>query len=248
MSPILLVVIGLIALAVGIGVASWLARANPTRIAKALRWTALAVAVVVVGVVLLRVTGPQFLPLVLLFGLPFLIRWLARLRPRALGSGTPRGGAAGTESNVETAYLRMALDHESGAMRGEVLRGRFAGRALGTLGLDDLLALRAECEHDDPPSVRLIENYLDRSFGTDWRTRPSGADDSGKSRTAGEPPDRTEMTRGEALELLGLEKGADHDAVLSAWRRLIKLNHPDHGGSKYIAAKLNEAKRVLLGE
>ena len=56
------------------------------------------------------------------------------------------------------------------------------------------------------------------------------------------------MTRAEALEILGLEEGADREAVVEAWRRLIKLNHPDHGGSKYIAAKLNEAKRVLIGE
>jgi curved DNA-binding protein CbpA len=56
------------------------------------------------------------------------------------------------------------------------------------------------------------------------------------------------MTRAEALEILGLPPDADRETILAAWRKLIKLNHPDHGGSKYIAAKLNEAKRVLLGD
>lgn len=252
MSPILLVVIGLIALALGVGVASWLARANPARIASALRWAALVLAVIVVGFVLLRVSGPQLLPLLLLFGVPLLIRWLARQRRRQPVSSAPGGGTAGTESTVETAYLRMRLEHESGAMRGEILRGRFAGRAIDTLGLDELLSLRAECELADPPSVRLVESYLDRSFGTDWRKRAPGAGDAGKSSDGGEaprsPPGQAAMTRAEALELLGLEEGADREAILAAWRRLIKLNHPDHGGSKYIAAKLNEAKRVLLDD
>lgn len=249
MSPILLIVIGLIALGVGIGLASWFARANPAQIAKALRWTAVVVGVLVAG--FLIAVRPQFLPLVLIFALPFLFWRRARSGARPGGRPQAPSGGAGESSNVETAYLRMTLEHVSGAMRGEVRRGRFAGRELATLGLDDLLALRAECERDDPPSVRLIESYLDRIFGADWRRRDAGA---GASAEAGAGREREgashggEISRAEALELLGVEEGADRETILAAWRRLIKLNHPDHGGSKYIAAKLNEAKRVLLGE
>lgn len=250
MSPILLIVIGLVAVAVGIAAASWLARANPASVAKALRWGAIGLGVVVTAVLI--AVRPQFLPFVLIFALPFFF-W-RRSRAGAPPWGRRRdGGAGGAESSkVETAYLRMTLEHESGAMEGEVLRGRFAGRELRALGLDDLLALREECARDDPPSVRLVESYLERTFGTDWRTRAAGPDESTKREGTGEearqPPGPTGMTRAEALELLGLQEGADREAILAAWRRLIKAYHPDHGGSKYIAAKLNEAKRVLLGE
>ncbi|MGD9535929.1 MAG: molecular chaperone DnaJ [Alphaproteobacteria bacterium] len=250
MSPILLVVIGLVALGVGILIARWFARANPAAIVKALRWTAIAIAFVVVAFVMLRF-APQFLPVLLVFAVPFLImRWVrSRAQRRPPSGGWPGGAQAGTgqASNVETSYLRMTLDHQSGEMSGEVLRGRFAGRPLSSLGKEELLTLLLECQRDDPPSVRLVESYLDRTFGTDWRTGESEPQDEQRGAERPSPGDG-KMTRAEALEILGLAEGADRQAVLDAWRRLIKLNHPDHGGSKYIAAKLNEAKRVLIGE
>lgn len=249
MSPILLIIVGLIAVGLGVGIASWFARANPASVAKALRWGAIGLGFVVVVVLIL--VRPQLLPLLLIVVVPFLLwrRWrgaTARSRP-ATNSGA--GGAQ--HSAVETAYLRMALDHDSGEMRGEVLRGRFMGRELGSLDRDELLALLVECEANDLPSARLVENYLDRMFGADWRADRPGAgtaNSGGSEQSARAPGSGPEMGRAEALELLGVAEGADRDAVMAAWRRLIKLNHPDHGGSKYIAAKLNEAKRVLLGE
>ncbi len=250
MSPILLIVIGLIAVGVGIGVASWFARASPTHIAKALRWTAVGLGIVVAAVLI--VVRPQLLPLALVFALPLFFWRRSRAGGGPSGRGQRPSGAGGETSKVETGYLRMTLEHDSGAMQGEVLRGRFAGRALGSLDLEELLALHTECERDDPPSVCLIESFLDRTFGTDWRARRSAAGESAAEketgRQGGASSGASAMSRAEALELLGLEEGADQDAVLAAWRRLIKLNHPDHGGSKYIAAKLNEAKRILLGD
>ncbi|MSO74014.1 MAG: molecular chaperone DnaJ [Alphaproteobacteria bacterium] len=250
MSPILLIIIGLIAVGLGLGIANWFARANPASIAKALRWSAIGLGLVVA--VVLIAARPQFLPFALIFALPLFFWWRSRARSTR-GSQRRGSGQGGAEhSAVETAYLRMALDHDSGLMRGEILCGRFAGRELGSLGLDDLLVLRSECETADPPSVRLVESYLDRMFGTDWRSHQSTTGRSENAAGSGHTPPESAagrgMARAEAFELLGLAEGADREAVLSAWRRLIKLNHPDHGGSKYIAAKLNEAKRVLLGE
>ena len=54
------------------------------------------------------------------------------------------------------------------------------------------------------------------------------------------------MSRAEALKVLGLEEGAGEDQIRAAHRRLILQTHPDKGGTNYLAAKINEAKDVLL--
>lgn len=54
------------------------------------------------------------------------------------------------------------------------------------------------------------------------------------------------MTRAEALEILGLEDGASRQQIKDAYTRLMKKVHPDQEGSKWMAAKLNEAKDWLL--
>jgi curved DNA-binding protein CbpA len=54
------------------------------------------------------------------------------------------------------------------------------------------------------------------------------------------------MSRAEALKLLGLEPGATRDEISAAHKRLILQNHPDKGGTSYLAARINEAREVLL--
>lgn len=56
------------------------------------------------------------------------------------------------------------------------------------------------------------------------------------------------MSVGEALEVLGLETGASRDEIEAAYKDLIVKNHPDSGGSNWLAARLNEARAVLLND
>src|SRR6266566_5579919 len=79
--------------------------------------------------------------------------------------------------------------------------------------------------------------------GADWRRVYRGATGA-SGRPA--PPRQTSMSRGEAYRILGLEEGANEPAIRAAHRRLMMQNHPDKGGSTYLAAKINEAKDVLL--
>jgi DnaJ-domain-containing protein 1 len=109
--------------------------------------------------------------------------------------------------------------------------------------LAELMRLQGECRSDDA-SLRILEAYLDRVHGAAWR-----ADQAQQESGAGggaTPPGRA-MTRAEAYAILGLETGADDQAVKSAHRHLMASFHPDRGGSDYLAALINRARDLLLG-
>jgi DnaJ homolog subfamily C member 19 len=59
-------------------------------------------------------------------------------------------------------------------------------------------------------------------------------------------PFEASMTLREATLILGVRESAGKDKILSAHKRLMLLNHPDNGGSTYIASKVNQAKEVIL--
>jgi hypothetical protein len=167
-------------------------------------------------------------------------------RAPAGGYGGYGGGGTGSRphsSEVTTDTLQMQLDHATGDLDGEVLQGRFAGRSLGSLGLPELLDLIADCQRDDPRSVALIETYLDRRQA-DWRDYAAGGargqDQSAASAATGAMDEAT------ALSVLGLAPGASEAEIKAAHRRLMTKLHPDHGGSGYLAAQLNQAKDLLL--
>jgi hypothetical protein len=210
--------------------------AEPARLARILKWTGIVVAGL--AVVALAISGRLSL---LLTPLLFAIPALRRLRTMFAGF---RGPSAGSNSTVETPFVRMSLDHDTGHMTGTVLRGRFAGLRLEELVRADLLALLRECRAEDEESARLVEAYLDRAH-PDWHEDFAGARSGSGS---GSAPSRgsTDVTVEEAYEILGLSPGADAEAIKAAHHRLMKQLHPDHGGTDYLATKINRARDVLL--
>lgn len=161
-------------------------------------------------------------------------------------AGAPRGpqrGAdrAGSVSRVRTSYLAMELDRATGAVRGRVLRGTHAGRDLDDLAPADVVALWQDYLYREPSSAQLLEAYLDRAHPT-WRADSARDAGSGSGAASTQP-----MSREEALEVLGLGANADEDAIRRAHRELMLKLHPDRGGSTFLAAKINEARDVLLG-
>lgn len=219
----------------------WFRTTPPEKIARLVRQSLLYG---VIGVlVLAAATGrlnPLFAALAAAVPLALRVLNLVQLVPlvrRALGA-LGVGGDSAQSSTVSTKYLEMTLDHASGQMDGRVLAGQYAGHRLSELGRAELDALLHQYRQDDAESARLLQAYLARTYG-DETVGPDGAG----ARTGGE-----QMTRDEAFAVLGLQTGASTDEIRAAHRRLMQRFHPDRGGSDYIAAKINEAKRLLLDE
>ena len=222
-------------------VARWFVKAQPADVFRAVRW--LAVVIVVVGIVAIAISGRWNLLWALSFpALPLLMRWRAM---RSMQRNA-RGPRRGQQSQVETRFLRMTLDHDSGDMDGEIREGRFAGRSLSALKLGELIELWRECAREDDQSRSVLESYLDRVHGHNWREGDARARDDG--RTAPPGSSSSSMTRAEALSILELTSDATADEIRQAHRRLMKKAHPDQGGATWHAAKLNQAKDYLLGD
>ena len=146
--------------------------------------------------------------------------------------------SSGQNSRVRSPLLDMSLDHDSGELSGTIVAGEHAGRSLGEFNLAELLAMAPAF---DAESVALLEGYLDRRFPA-WRQNAQGDGTGGQRRAAASG----KMTAEEAYQILGLQPGASAQDIGRAHRLLMKKLHPDQGGSTDLAARVNEAKDVLL--
>jgi len=213
----LAIIIGLVLIVRG------LAASEPRRAWAAVK--VIGIVIVVVVVVFFAVThGIATTLMAVALLAPVLLRW------RGLGRlmRNMRGPSPGRTSDVETAFLRMTLDHDSGVLDGTVLRGGFRGRRLQEMSEAEMFELLRECRIEDEPA---------------WRAGKEGAD-AGSRR--GPSPGAAAMTPEEAYQILGLQPGATTDQIKDAHHKLMLKLHPDQGGSTYLATKINQAKDLLV--
>jgi hypothetical protein len=229
--------IGLLALVLVLWVLKSLARTDPRYLIKVGR-TAGGI-VMLAGAAFLGSRGEVFAAVPLgVTGLS-LLGWLPAGMRGYLPDSWPFGQKSGGQvSRVRSNFIEMTLAHDSGAMTGTIVAGRFKGASLDALELSALAGLLAEFDEE---SRNLLAAYLDRR-NPRWRENVDNDAAAGGRRAtrAGK------MSEEEAYQILGLAPGASADDISRAHRSLMKKLHPDQGGSTYLAARVNEAKDVLL--
>lgn len=229
-------ILGLLAFLLFSYAAKAFARANPAVLARMVKRGGGVAALI--GAALLALRGRFDMAL----GVGGLGLWLLGLNQWKPGVFRNAGQPGGV-SRVRSAMIEMELDHETGAMRGTVLAGAHEGLPLEDLTRAQCEALYRACVADDQDGARLLEAYMDRRFAG-WRQAGDRQGDAGRAQARGRWSGA--MSEDEAYEVLGLQKGASSDEVARAHRTLMKKLHPDHGGSTDLAARVNEAKDVLM--
>ena len=200
---------------------------------------------VIIGCLLLVVTGRlnwvwaafvgflatvrQMLPTIVRY-FPFISQLYRTHGPKA---------SAQNSSTVSAKYIEMTLDHQTGKLSGNVLAGEFKNKLLHDLEHDQLSELFQFCQANDIDSAKLLENYLIDRFGKD----PNYSTGTNQN-TVSDPG--TNISISEALQILGLEGNPTNEEITTAYRKIMQQLHPDRGGNQYFAAKVNEARKVLL--
>ena len=210
-----------------------LSRSNPASIAKLARRAAGLALVGVGGFLSLRGGAAIGAPIVV-FGLGMLgLQQFGGIRFPGRGGKAPEGQV----SRVRTKLFSMELDHDTGSMDGVVLAGDRKGERLSSLSLAEVLMLAPLAQQMDDRSSALLQAYLDRVHPA-WQEQAGQARDEVQSNG---------MSRTEAFIILGLAPGAGESEIKAAHRKLMKMYHPDRGGSAEHAARINAAKEMLIG-
>jgi DnaJ-domain-containing protein 1 len=227
------VIFGLVVLALALYALHTFSRVNPHTLAIVLKTGGGLGALALAGLLGMRGRLDIAVPLGIT-GLG-LLGWL----PFSMASfGARTQKSAGQMSRVRSAFLEMELDHDTGTMRGRILAGKHEGATLDAL---DVATLTGCLPDIDEESRALLMAYLDRRE-PNWRDNAQAGADTG----AGRAWSSGKMTEEEAYQILGVQPGASAEDIGRAHRTLMKKLHPDQGGSTYLAARVNEAKDILL--
>jgi DnaJ-class molecular chaperone with C-terminal Zn finger domain len=162
-----------------------------------------------------------------------LLHWLIRLAPIARLMGRNMG-----PSTLSTNGIKATFNFATGEVQGEIKTGPYAGSSLNALTREQLEEQLAYFQQNDKQSAMLLKAYMLRAGKGDFDQSRGGSRNTVETGS---------MTRQEAFLVLGLTEGADKDAIKQAHKRLIQKIHPDRGGNEYLAAKINQARDVLLG-
>jgi hypothetical protein len=225
---------GLVVLALALWALNAFTRVNPHTAAAAIKTGGGLGALALAGVLGVRGRLDVAIPLGIT-GLG-LLGWLPWNIP---GFGARTQKSAGQVSRVRSAFVEMELEHDTGAMRGRILAGRHQDRNLDDLDVPALIGLLGEIDEE---SRALLMAYLDRRQPA-WREHAQDDAATGARRSGWSSG---KMTEEEAYQILGVQPGASAEEIGRAHRTLMKKLHPDQGGSTYLAARINEAKEVLL--
>ncbi len=227
-------VLGVVVLVLLLWAANAFSKADPKQAARLLRYLGGGAALVFAAFLLFR--GEIWLAVPIGAAGLGLLGWVS-LWPASFGGRTQT--SPGRVSRVRTAFLEMELDHDSGTMRGRILAGRHEGASLDALDPPTLVGLLGTMDAD---SRDLLAAYLDRRL-PGWREHAQRDAAAGNGTRAARG---SKMTEEEAYQILGIQAGASAQEITRAHRSLMKKLHPDQGGSTYLAARVNEAKDVLL--
>lgn len=220
---------------------NWFLKADMRAFVRSLRWIVGGLAAALAAFLLLR--GQVGIGSILGAAAWSVLKF-GRLGPLVFGGGPEL--ADDNVSRVRSRFIEMTLDHASGAVDGRVLSGAFRGRDLIDLDEGETRALIEEIE-GDPDSVALLESWLDKNR-VGWREyfAETGGGFSGQGGQGGPASGPSVDDEAQDWAVLGLEPGASPDAIRAAHRKLMMAVHPDHGGSDYLAARINQAKDRLL--
>ena len=150
------------------------------------------------------------------------------------------------QSSMHSRFVNLQIDMLSGALKGEVLEGEFAGQQLQVMSVEQIVRLLEYCLQHDAQSGALLMAYLDREH-SGWRKERADFEEQADSEHTGYAPDsETVMSQKQARDILGLSEDAGKKQIIKAHKRLMQKLHPDRGGSDYLARQINKARDTLL--
>ena len=234
----LFIVTIIIAVLVGLGLLCYLFIKTPAaRLKRFLFWGVGILSVGVLIFLLYRLSG-SFIWSWIVFLIPLILRWRGLIQQIRNAAKTVSGPTKDQVSSVHTEFLEMSLHHDTGEMSGLIKKGEKTGQRIESLNLNQLFELLDEAK-SDATSIQMLERFLDKKFDEKWRDKNQGTRQNSHHNAA-------TIDRAQALDILGLTDPVTREEIKEAHRRLMLANHPDRGGSTFLATQINEAKDFLL--